>query len=805
MKLSLNWIKDYVNLPDSVTPQELAVALTMATVEVEGVESLKESFNLMVVGQILAVEAHPRADLLRVVTTDIGEDKPVVIVCGGSNLEVGQKVAVSLPGSMVRWHGEGELVEIKATKLRGVDSYGMICAAGEIGLEALLPADSDELIIDLSFLDAPAGTPLADALDLNDYLFEIDNKSLTNRPDLWGHYGIAREIAAIYDLELLPLPKVELPSVSGIEVKIENPDDCRRFSAMTVTGLINQPSPFWLKNRLAKVGQRPIDVLVDITNYVMLTTGQPTHGYDKNHVKGFIDVRRGRPGETLELLNGDVLNVGEENLLITDEKGVIGLAGVMGGKLDSIYSTTTELIMEAANFHPIRIRHTAHQFGHRTEASTRYEKSIDTQRVDQAIHLTAHLIHELQPQAKITALTDNYPQKTEPVSVSVGLDFLEARLGRTLEVDQMIRALSKLGFDITFRDGVFHTVAPTWRSTGDIEAPEDIVEEEARMLGYDKLTFVEPKISLTGAIRQLDYELERSLREYLAHTQASQEIFTYPWVKDELLQAAGNTGPFVTLDVPPAPDMKRLRNSLVPGILGAISQNLHHDSEFRLFELTQVFSPGEVSPSDEREKLPLMERNLAGAFVGGEPTKLFLEVKGMLEDISRAVSMDELAFDQVVKPAWADGKLWLNIRAQGEVIGSFGLLSLRSAKAVGIKRAQSVVYELNVEKLTPLPSRQNTYERLPEFPLVEYDISLIVDESVSWREIEQLVKPMVKSVEFVDVFRSEQVGEGKKSLTLRVWFQSKDGTMTMEQVDKRARAIVKNLNKQVGAFVRGME
>lgn len=805
MKLSLNWLKDYVELPEDLTPEQLAHDLTMKTVEVEGIESLSEQYDKMVVGQILEVKEHPRADKLKIVITDIGQAEPAQIVCGGTNLAPAQKVAVSLPGSMVRWHGEGDLVEIKAAKLRGVESYGMICSSGEIGLEDLLPEPSDELIMDISFLDDAPGTPLAKALGLDDYILEIDNKSMTNRPDLWGHYGVARELAAIYDVPLKSLPQMELPKESGIEVRIEDPADTQRYAAMTIEGLENGPSPFWLKSRLNSVGQRPIDVLVDFTNYIMMATGQPTHGFDRTHVKDYIEIRRGRDGEKLELLNQDLLDVGPDSLLITDSKGVLALAGVMGGKLDSIYPTTTELILEVANFHPMLTRHTSQKFNERTEASTRFEKGINTQRVDEALHYAIYLLQELQPQAKITGLTDNYPKATEPVTVTVDKAFIDTRLGRPVTEEEIEHSLEKLGFTVSFKGGSFSAQAPSWRSTGDIEMKDDILEEVARMLGYEEMAFVPPMIEMSGAVRQLELDLERRLREYLAHTQGAQEIFTYPWIKDELYSASGITAEAVELESPPAPDMKRLRNSLVPGLIGAIDLNHHYFGDFRIFELAQIFRPGEYSPSVPEEVLPIMERHLAGAYVGAKPMELFRQVKGMLEDLPRAVAMEDLSFQQVEQPAWADSKLWLNILRGDEVVGVFGLLSLRAAKAAGIKRIQSVIFEINLEGLKALPSRENTFEALPEFPLVDVDISPILDEEVSWDQVVEIVGPMVKRVEFVDLFRGEPIPEGKKSLTLRVWFQSKDGTMTMEQVDRRVQAIVGQLKKRLGATVRGME
>ena len=360
MKVSLNWIRDYVQLPADADLKRLAYDLTMSTVEVEDAVELAKQFEHMAVGVINAVEQHPNADKLKVCKTDIGGEVKD-IVCGGTNLRTGMKVAVALPGAMCRWHGEGEPVEIKQSKLRGVESYGMICGAAEIGLADLFPTKEEAHILDLSDFDAPAGTPLADALDLNDIILEIDNKSMTNRPDLWGHYGIAREIAALYDLPMKAFPHFDrgVENTAGFRVTVEDTERCPRYLSAQIEGLSVKPAPYEMQSRIWRVGMRPINALVDITNYVMLATGQPTHAFDSDHIAGHIIVRRAGEGEKLLLLNGKELALTADDLVIADDAGVVGLAGVMGGAKDSILPETDKVIREVANFDAKGIRRTA--------------------------------------------------------------------------------------------------------------------------------------------------------------------------------------------------------------------------------------------------------------------------------------------------------------------------------------------------------------------------------------------------------------------------------------------------------------
>ena len=379
MKVSLNWIRDYVKLPEDMDLKRLAYDLTMSTVEVEDAVDLGASFHDMVVGEIKEVLPHPDADKLRICRTDIGGGDIKEIVCGGTNLRNGMKVAVALPGSFCRWHGEGEPVEIKQSKLRGVESYGMICGAVEIGLADLFPVEGEAVILDLSAFDAPAGTPLADALDLNDIILEIDNKSMTNRPDLWGHYGIARELAALYHLPMAEFPRFDrsVENTAGFRVTVEDAERCPRYLSAQIEGLSVKPAPYKMQSRIWRVGMRPINALVDVTNYVMLATGQPTHAFDSDHIAGHIIVRRAEEGEKLLLLNGKELSLTADDLTIADDAGVVGLAGVMGGAKDSILPETGKVILEVANFQAAGIRRTALRYDNRTEASARYEKAID--------------------------------------------------------------------------------------------------------------------------------------------------------------------------------------------------------------------------------------------------------------------------------------------------------------------------------------------------------------------------------------------------------------------------------------------
>ena len=811
MKVSLNWIRDYVQLPADADLKKLAYDLTMSTVEVEDTIELAKQFDHMVVGVINTIEQHPNADKLRVCMTDIG-GRVESIVCGGSNLREGMKVAVALPGAVCRWHGEGEPVEIKKSKLRGVDSYGMICGAVEIGLADLFPTKEEAHILDLSDFDAPAGTPLADALDLNDIILEIDNKSMTNRPDLWGHYGIAREIAALYDLPMKEFPRFDrnVANTAGFHVTVEDAERCPRYLSAQIEGLSVKPAPYQMQSRIWKVGMRPINALVDITNYVMLATGQPTHAFDSDHIAGHVIVRRAGEGEKLLLLNGKELALSGDDLVIADDAGVVGLAGVMGGAKDSILPETDKVILEVANFDAKGIRRTALRYDNRTEASSRYEKAIDPERCDQAFDLSMQLLGQLYPEMKVTGLVDEYPQHLKQAEIDVPLSWLERRLGKRLPPEEIRHKMELLGYGISFSGDNMHVVVPTWRSTGDVSIQADIMEEVARMYGYENFEAEPITTTFDGAINQLDKDLERRIKEYLAIRCGMQEIFTYPWMEESYVNAVlQSTEGILSLSTPPSPAERFVRSSLLPNLCKAVVKNERYFDEFSIFETAQVFrDENYTSPYDPREKLPSQRKNVAGAFVTTDKdiTALFRKAKGVVEMMARYVHMETLTFRQTEKPVWADNVVWLNICRGEEKVGDLALLSKKVSMACGIKNLNVMLFQLDQDSLVPLKSRTNTFTHMAEYPMTDYDISLLLDGSVQWKDVLQTVggikSELLHGASFVDEYRGKQVPAGKKSLTLRLSIGSKEKTLTSSEIEEVASSVLNKIAKRFGAELR---
>lgn len=809
MKLSLNWIKDYVKIPDDMDLTKLAYDLTMSTVEVEGAESLAERFDKIVVGEIKEVLPHPNADKLRVCKVDIADGEIKDIVCGGSNLEAGMKVVVACPGAMVRWHGEGEPVEIKNAKLRGVASFGMICASVEVGLSDLFPAAEEHEIMDVTAIDAAAGTPLATALDLDDIILEIDNKSMTNRPDLWGHYGIAREIAALYDLPLVEFDKY-VPEVTEIyDVRIADTESCPRYIGARVEGLSVKPSPFEMQSRIWRVGMRPINALVDVTNYVMLATGQPTHVFDSNHIIDHIEVRRANEGEKLQLLNDKDLALTVDDLVIADAEGAVALAGVMGGAKDSVLPDTSSVILEVANFESKGVRRTALRYDNRTEASSRYEKAIDPERCDIALSLAMQLFAELYPDMKVTAYNDQYPNKLVKKEIDVELEWLDRRLGKRIPKEVVEKKLGTMGFEVSFTDTNMHIVVPTWRSTGDVSIKADVMEEVARMYGYENFEATQITTSFDGAINQLDTDLVRKVKEYLAFRCNMQEIFTYPWMSDEFVNALiPDTSKILALATPPSPTEKYIRCSLLPNICKAIVKNERNFDEFDIFEEAQIFLDSDYTENYANEKLPCQKRHLGCAFVGksDDIDGLFRRAKGVIGMMPRYTHMEGFTFERMEKPYWADNVVWLNICLGGKRIGDMALLSKKAALACGIKVLSAVLVELDMDAFVPFKSRTNRYTHLPEFPMNDYDVSFLIDSMVKWDEIYACImskkNELLHDARFVDEYKGKQIPEGKKSLTVRLVIGSADKTLTSSEIEAVANSVVKRISKTFDAGIR---
>lgn len=809
MKVSLNWIKEYVDLPEDLSMEQLAHDLTMRTVEVEGYENPADSLRKVVIGDIMSVESHPDADKLRVCQVDVGKPEALQIVCGGSNLYVGEKVVVAVPGSRVRWHGEGEPVEIQVGKLRGVVSEGMICAAEELSLGELFPAKDDHEIMDLTnFPGVETGIELADLLGLDDVILEIDNKSMTNRPDLWGHYGLARELAAIYQRPLKHLPEFQKPiDLPAYQLSIENPEDCPRYIATVWDGLENGEAPFKMRLRLHLLDHTPRNLLVDLSNYVMLVTGEPNHAFDHKLAGDEILVRRASESEKLELLDETKLELKSEDMVIANPQEVMALAGIMGGKTHSIHEDTSKMVFETAVFNPQRVRKTSQRYDVRTDSETRFEKGIDHGRIDQALGLMQALLAEHQPQAKLVAQGEIVAKDQENVTLVLDINWLSRRLGRDIYPLEVEDLLKPLGFQTkTLDHNQVEVAVPSWRATGDITMAADLVEEVARMIGYENFEPIDPTIQLHEAVKAPALDLGRRVREFLAAQGGLQEIFTYPWQDDRFIELCGINERRLRLSAPPAPEQSYLRTSLIPGLLHAMKTNERYFEDFGLFESAQVY----LKNMDREERngpdrhLPDSPTHLGALLFGEDAWALYRRAKGILEAMPRFCGFEPFSFKLSENPAsWADRSTFTEILdVNGERVGVLGLLSVAGKTELSVRRGNAAIFELNLSCIQPLPSRNNEFTVLPQFPQVEMDFSILCDDELSWQQIEEEIGKRVNHLELVDEYRGKQVPEGKKSLTFRVRYGKPDATLTAEEIEEKRNQLMNRLRKKLGAEIR---
>ncbi|HEX6501112.1 MAG TPA: phenylalanine--tRNA ligase subunit beta [Micromonosporaceae bacterium] len=685
-----------------------------------------------------------------------------------------------------------------------------------------------------------------------DVILDIDNKSLTNRPDLWGHYGIARELAAIYQLPLRPLPSAPRPPLvadgsgaagSGAAaarglVGGVDPALCRRFAALRFRVDTSVPTPRLIRERLARIGEASVNLCVDLSNYVMFTVGQPTHVYDADRLALPLSAGYTPTATSFDLLNGQSVDLPAGVPVITDATGVAALAGVVGGAATAVGPASREFVLEAATFRAQPIRRATQRLGLRTEASARFEKGLDTQRVDAAVDLFLSLLREAAPDASVTALQDVTLQPTAPALITVDRDFLDRRIGQRLDDDELYRVLDGLGFDVAVDGTTLRVAAPTWRSTGDVSLPHDLVEEVGRIHGYDRLIAVRPTIALTPVRRLNRRPLDRAVREQLATRAGLREVLTYPWVADHLLAATGFDKERLTrFQGAPAPDRDALRPSLIPNLLDAVVTNLRYHPSFGIFEVGTVFGGRDAVPPrhgtagrrrqpDDDEVLPPTALALGIALVGDDGVDLFRRAKGIVEMLRRHCHLIDLpdtdpASDVDLSdtgrasggpacagggdPAWADRSARLAIRVGATRVGTLALVTPRARRLTGIDGVQVACAEIELTRLAAHRSRENRFVPLPDLPEADFDLSVVVADTVAWQTVEATARQadaLVAAVRYVDEYRGASVPDGHRSLTLRVTLRPRHATLTADVIAAARGRVLDALGRQVRAYLR---
>jgi phenylalanyl-tRNA synthetase beta chain len=807
MYISYNWLKDFVKLPAKVSPEEIAEALTAHTVEVEGLVNQADKFKQVVIGKVLEVKKHPNADRLRLTVVNVG-DKQLNIVCGAPNVAAGQMVPVALSGALLP-NG----VEIKTSEIRGEKSEGMICAEDELGL-----GKNHEGIMVLG-KGAKIGESFAQYLKFNDIIFEVDNKSLSNRPDLLSHYGLARELAVIFDSRLKPYDKVigtelSFPDIkdSKLTVAVENKDICPRYMAVRVDNIKVDESPIWLKERLVAINQRPINNIVDLTNYVMFETGQPLHAFNAALVKKIVVKTNGKQ-EAFETLDGKERILNADDLVISDGQQALAIAGVMGGKNSEVDETTTAIILESANFKAAAIRKTAQRLGLRTEASVRFEKSLDPNLAEDALKRFLTLLKGICPELKITGnLFDLGGRVSQENKIDLEFSWLFSKIGQEISKEQVVSILSKLGFQLTKHKDSLNVTVPSWRATKDIRGREDLVEEILRIYGYDNITSVLPTERMAAPVINQERLLERKIKDILCLKFNLSEVYNYSFVGEEQLKKINvDFFNYLKLANPLSEIHSMLRQSLVPGLVYNVKNNQFRYDSLGFFETGSVFfnAPGDFKKDNESEdNIPYQEKRL-GLALAGNNKDIFSELKSIVVGFLHELvpQNNEIIFSRLENfPGWTETSLAAKILVFDQELGLVGVLNTNAEKNLNLKMKSGFV-EINLEALfriiTSLPSFY--FQETAKYPAVMRDLAFVVLEDILYNDIKKEISdfnPLISSVELFDVYAGDKLAAHEKSLAFHINYQSPDRTLTSAEVDSLQTELVNHLIAKFEAKLR---
>ncbi len=800
MKVPLKWLKEYVDV--DLPPVELAEKLTMAGSEATVTQIAGGKWENIVVGQILAVNSHPNADRLHLPTVDLGTEQETV-VCGAPNLKVGDKIAFARVGAELIDGHTGELLRLKPAKIRGVASSGMVCSEKELGI-----SDNHEEILVLP-PEAPVGTPLADYL--GDVIFDLE--VTPNRPDCLCVFGIAQEVAALTGQSLHP-PEVSYeefppPIDEQIAVEIADPVLCSRYCASLISGVKIAESPSWMQQRLMACGMRPINNIVDITNYVMLELGQPLHAFDYEKIRGKkIIVRRATEGETLVSLDGEERTLATDVLVIADAERAVAIAGVMGGANSEVTDDTTSILLEAANFNPTSIHYTSRRLGLSSEAAMRFERGIRPELTIPALKRATQLMLQLAGGQASRGASDVYPGKREPGVILLSADKAKQLLGVEFSLDQIVGTLTSLGFDCQRSlASEIRVTAPYWRS--DITQEVDLIEEVARVIGYDNIPMTMLGEPLPRQKPETIIGLKQKIRERLVGF-GFQEVISYSLTSLEMLnKLMPEAHPIEPMPLrvanPMTAEHEYLRTTLRPYLLAVlVSNRRHEEGGIRLFELGKIYQP-------RLKELPAEPEALCGLLGGARAEKSwqgdgglfdFFDAKGVVEGLFHQVGV-AVSFEHSADESFHPVKQ-ATITVGGNQLGVLGELHPKVAEAFEI--AETVyLFEINVTDLLPFTIDHKMFQSIPRFPATVRDLALIVDTNVSHYQVMDIIKnfSLVNQVAVFDVYSGKQVPAGKKSLAYRITYQSPTHTLTDEEVNKIQEQILSRLSKQLGAALRG--
>lgn len=777
MKFSLNWLKEYIDIKE--TPEKLAEILTMHSFEVSGIFKSGEGLDKIVVGKVLEVKKHPNADKLKVCQVDIGSKK-LTIICGASNIAKGQNVPVALVGAEF-----SNGLKIEKRELRGVESSGMICSAAELGLE-----EKSAGIMELDS-NLKKGASLASVLGMKDTLLEID--ILPNRAhDCLSYLGMAREIGVVTGRKI-KLPTVKFRSSGNLKtekfvnVSVKDKKLCARYCAQVMDGVQIAASPMWLQKKLQSVGVKSINNVVDITNFVLLETGQPMHAFDLEKInaggKRNIIVRKAKKGEQIVALDKEKYELDENDLVIADSSKPIAVAGVIGGEETGVSEETKTLVLESANFDYKSIRKTSRRLNLNTESSDRFSKEIDEGLADVALSRAVSLIQELAG-GKVAKKVDIYPVKSKAKNIAITTNEINKIAGVNLEEKKIISILKAFDFKVKKNGKKLAVEVPAVRK--DLAIKEDLAEEILRVYGYENIKPVMPKAELgwfAGNHKKLD--LENKVKNTLKGVGFT-EVRNYSFIDKSLLN-----NDLLEISNPMQKEDKYMRDSLINGILKNIEYNLKFYPELKIYEIGKVFEKRDGN-------LPKEINMLCGAIVAAKKNQIFFAVKGIVELLAASLNLGNIKVKEGEYKVGHPRKT-VEIKIGKEMVGVCAEIHPHILKELDIKN-KIAVFDLNFDKLAELAKEDTQFKKIIKYPVVELDLAVVAPKKALWKDIKEIVfsvgGDLVKKVSLFDFYEGEKIGEDKKSLAFRITYQAEDRTLTSEEVKEMQDKIISVLEKK---------
>lgn len=785
MLISMNWIKEFTDL-DGIDIKDLINRFTLSTAEVEEIIEKGSDIKDVIVAKILEVKAHPNSKKLHLLKVDTGTEV-VDCVCGAPNVREGMIVPFAKLGGQV-----GELV-IKEVEIAGERSCGMCCSEKELGISE---DNSGLMELDDSY---SLGTDIKSFMDIDDVIFEVDNKSLTNRPDLWGHYGIAREISV---LTKRPLKSLEIKEtdeyekLANVNVSIKDSEKAYRYSCITIDNIIKKISPINMKIRLTYCGMRPINLLADLTNYLMMELGQPMHAFDNDKVKS-IDVRTFDKEINFKTLDGIDRKIDTDTLMICDGDEPVAIAGVMGGELSEITDKTSSVLLESANFDGVSVRKSATRLGMRTDASSRYEKILDPELTIIAIKRFLKLLFEINPEAKVTScLSDVYAKRYDEIRIDFDKDYVDKYTGIDISSNQIEETLRGLEFKVERDNNDFSLVVPTFRATKDVTMKADIIEEITRIYGYDNFDIKSTKSLLTPIRHSVDRDNEYEMKVFLTEKYGMSEVHSYLWNETKANKEIGiETKKNVRIINSLTAENDTLRTSIIPSLLSFVNRNSDNYDEIGMYEIGRVIKGlKEDGLCDERKTLSFVfgSKNLSEKEVYFKVKEiidnLLYQIKGISPDYA---IKEDLAKDNYIHPINS-----AIIKLSDVNIGCFSVLNPRVRNKID-KKLNLAFAEIDLNDFETVNERPKSYKEVSKYPSVDVDLSLLVNIDISYGEVLNYINGKkykdLNNISLIDIFMDDKLLSGKKSITIGLEFGSMDRTLQSEEVSATVNEILEDL------------